>query len=380
MANDDEKSGIDSAKLIAGGFAVISGAVTLIGGYTGAIPRLIRNDSSAFVWAVALSLLAVGFSLLGSQVGNRRARPIPSISSPGESPDSVEKRLANDQDALDAWAEKVNAGKCRLKRGYRSLNTRIVLVAVGFFAFVASAWITITGLQDSLIKIDQPQITTSWKDLEAGVQPIANVKVHIDGVATDDTLIVTVHPGEKLLDVNVKGVVTNYSIYQAKVGANLDGVADMSFDVQVPQGFGSLQIVASLNKVIDCAGNEEVDPSTSTSGQAQGTASPSPETTSVIADPAALPSSTGATDSSSPTDGGDGAESSPATAEVPTGVTLSTTALQPAKPQANNFSCVILLAPVDGVVPPPADPITPMSTSTVLTTVTTVVASQPDGA
>jgi hypothetical protein len=319
MSAGDESNGFDTAKLIAGGFAVISGAVTVIGGFTGAVPRLIRNDSAAFWWAIALSLIAVGLSLVGSQVGNRHARPIPATPPAGETPDQVKTRLTNDKTALAEWRAELNINsKNPIKEWFRSINTRGLFVSLGFLAFIASAAVMIMGLQSTLIKIDQPQISTSWKDISAGVSPIAQVEVAIDGVATDDTLIVTVHPGEKLTSDNVKGVVTNYSIYQAKVGANLDGSAKMNFEVQVPQGYGSLQIVASLNQVRDCAGNIE--------------AAISPPDAAVDAQP---------------------------------NVTASTTALQPVQPAEENYSCVVVLAPADGVVPPPSGALTPMATATV---------------
>jgi hypothetical protein len=323
MPDGDDSSGFDTAKLIAGGFAVISGAVTVIGGFTGAVPRLIRNDSAAFGWAIALSLIAVGLSLVGSQVGNRHARPIPATPASGENDAQVKTRLDNDDKALTQWKESLNiVDKPRVFEWFHSINTRGFFVAVGFLAFIASAAVMIMGLQSTLVKIDQPQISTTWKDITAGVSPIAQVEVSIDGVATDDTLIVTVHPGEKLTSDNVKGVVTNYSIYKAKVGANLDGSAKMNFEVQVPQGFGSLQIVASLNDAMDCAGNLDTG--------------------------------------SRPVDSASGS----AAASGP-GVTASTSVLQPVQPDEENYSCVVVLAPADGVVPPPSDALTPMATATV---------------
>lgn len=292
----EEAVGIDVGKLLAGGFAVVSGSIALVGGFTGTTARILRNDYWYFLIPVGLALVAVGLTLMASQFKKT------------------------------------------------STHWRIGLTLGGFLVFSISALTMVVGMKDSLIKIDQPKIAVTWKDPEEGIQPIATIKVGIDGVQTENTLYVIVHPGEKITADNVQGVVTNYTLYQARVGANLDGIAEMTFDVQVPEGYGSLQVVAALDQIRDCAG--KVEPG-----------SPSTPTSEIPKDQAGQPVS----------------QADVLAASVP----ASTTALQPTDAgTSTNFSCVIALAPLDGVVPPPiSNVLTPLSTSIV--TVTTTPASPP---
>ena len=296
----DTSGGIDTAKLIATGFAAISASVTLVGGFTGAVPRILRNNEYYFLWAIGLSILATALTFAASQI---YLIPRPAPSSPPTTPETLpgaEARLAKDKAILAKWR----------KENHDGFVGRTILVVAGFIAFTASATVMILGLTQSLIQIDQPQISFSWKDAKEDVRPIAKVKVQLDGAQTKDTLIVNVHPGERLEGLSYavdKGIVPNAVLYHASVGANLDGVAEMEFEVQVPENYGSLQIMASLNQPRNCTGE----------------------------------------------------------------VLKIDDVVEPTGDPSEDFSCVVVRAPVDGAVPAATRP---AATSPVVTTVTTTAA------
>lgn len=65
---DQESSGTDVARLVAGGFAVVTTATTIVGGLTGGVARFVRNDPDRLDGVLLWTLAAIGVALLASQV------------------------------------------------------------------------------------------------------------------------------------------------------------------------------------------------------------------------------------------------------------------------------------------------------------------------
>jgi hypothetical protein len=241
--DQNSSTGPDLFKLIAGGFAVLSGASALVGGFTGAIPRLLRNDYFWFDVAVGSALLAVGVVLIASV-----------LKRPGDKDRPVAK------------------GK-------------VGLTLLGFAAFALATGVLIWGLQSSLQHSDQPRIGVSWK-ITKGEQPVATVSVKIDGLKVDDTLFIYVYPGTRIQTHSLSteppsGELSAFPLYRSQSGGDQDGNADTTFDVQVPAGYAALQIVASLNGPANCSGSrptatvaQNVASSAPASPQAQASTAP----------------------------------------------------------------------------------------------------------
>jgi hypothetical protein len=305
---DGTRPPIDVTRLIAAGFAVVSGAAALVGGFTGAIPRLLRNEPDYFLLAIAFALLAVGLTL-GASVLDKEHLNI-------KIPRFPKREVVTDPNGEPVKKEgNPNKDKKRLKWRFRQWTWpwRLALTIAAFVVFCGAAGILIYGFSNSLQRSDQPRISITWKTT-SGQQPIASVSVSLDGVKISDTVYVFVFPGTKLVQgpSNVAGTIADFPIYRAQSGANQDGVADVSFDVQLPAGYAALQIVASLNEPTTCSGAKQT---------------------------ATVP------------------QSSASTANA-TAAPASTAPLYP-KPVTGKpaFSCITVVAPVNGAVPSASPPV-----------------------
>jgi hypothetical protein len=197
----DDSSGFDGAKLVTGGLAIVSSTAGLVGAFTGALPRLIRNNSGYFLLAVGLALLAIALSFAASEFGT--PKPPSGVSWP-----------------------------------------RLVLTSLSLVAFAAAASILVKGLTQTIGTGDQPRLSANWT-FPAGQQPVLTVHMQLDDLKARQTVY---------LDVTSLGSKSAKTVYRSQTGADQDGIADETFDVPLPTGATGLQVVAAVDYATACNG------------------------------------------------------------------------------------------------------------------------------
>jgi hypothetical protein len=229
---DQESSGVDVAKLVAGGFAVVTTATTIVGGLTGGVARFVRNDPDRLDEVLFWTLLAIGVALLASQVRT-----------------SAPERPENDK-TLGPF--KATESRWRWWAGF--VKAGLTILSFVFFAF--AAWTTADGLAVSVSRPDRPRIAGIWKQYGSGSSstPVLTVSVKLSGMKAADTLYVRVLPGAAIAKQSNTGALGSVPVYESQTGASVDGDADLSFDVPLPTKWTALQVVASLNEPRACDG------------------------------------------------------------------------------------------------------------------------------
>jgi hypothetical protein len=217
MADPNTDQSFDGAKLLGSGLAVVSAITGLIGGFTGAVPRLIRNHPGIFELTIILALAAVLIAFAASSVEAK---------GPGQ------------------WI-------------------RLGLEAVAIVVFVATALVLVSGLTDSLTSGDQPRLSATWS-FPTGEQPILTVHMQLDDLKSAQTVYISVIP---------QGGSSDDAVFRSQTGADVDGNADMTFDVTLPPGDPGLDVVASVGTPATCDGNRipALIPATATSAAAMNT-------------------------------------------------------------------------------------------------------------
>lgn len=196
MANGD--NGFDAAKLVTGGLALLSAVGGLVGSFTGALPRLLRNHPGYLITVMIMVVAAVILGFLASMLSQK---------------------------------DRVGA--------------RAGLSTVALAVFGIAAIVLINGLEYSIQNSDQPRLSASWT-FPIGRQPVLTVHMRVNNLKATDTVYVNVTP---------LGSPNAMPLYRAQTGANADGVADEKFDVTVPKGELGLQVVAAVGRATTCQGS-----------------------------------------------------------------------------------------------------------------------------
>ena len=258
------RGGVDVGKLVAGGFTVVTTAIAIVGGITGAVSRFLRNNPGPLLAALILSVAAVGISLAGSQLamagpGARR----------GGTP-AGSKDFESDTDILGAVdaAEDRSAGQSNAAPGpNRALAARqrarplvrflVNPTTISFFLFSLAALITVFYLEKSLASSDRPRITSDWT--QVGTQAVLSVTVKISEMKVTDTLNVSAR-AVKISDSGDELVVGSV-VYSSQTGADSEGDGDLSFTVPLPTGYDALRVVANLGSAsVTCNGTQTLTP------------------------------------------------------------------------------------------------------------------------
>jgi Flp pilus assembly pilin Flp len=278
----------DGPVLLAGALSVITATTGVVGGLTGAVARFLRNEPQWFAISLALIVAAVSVSFIAALLTASAASRSGTRSNTHDSPAphrAQERALRNKQQ--DRLRVELSTKRLRIvlstapsrlpapshvqdsppaerapeRRAHnvRKGRWRVALAIFSFALFVAGTITALIGFSSSLRAADSPRIAAVWKTIGTKNRPVATVSVQLSGLKTSDTLYVTAEPGTTLVR-NQRGRLTGqlagFLVYQSQTGADPDGKADVSFDVALPAGWASLQVVASVNTPRNCAGRE----------------------------------------------------------------------------------------------------------------------------
>lgn len=263
-------TGPDVANLVAAGFAVLTGAAGVVGGLTGGLARLARNDPSRIYWALGFALVAVGLALVAARIPTEaeQADDGQTTVAGGDHPpqgiaggDDPPQSIAGGDDPPprtmggDHLPSTLGDGEqIRLARRERRRHGRrkFVVTIIAFMAFAASSAFMVNGLSRSLRNSDLPRVAGTWRTMGSGELDVLTVTVKMSGLKTSDILNVTVRPGKASQS---SLILAPFLVYQSRTGADPDGLADLTFDVPLPKGYAALQVVANLGEVpVTCAG------------------------------------------------------------------------------------------------------------------------------
>jgi hypothetical protein len=138
--------------------------------------------------------------------------------------------------------------------------------------FGIAATLVAGALSGSLATPDRPVVSAKW--VPVGGRWLLSGIVKASGLKTDDQLAVGVFrlvdngepppPSPKPTTVYTAPatpwwsppehyVYTKSLVYEQTVGADIDGNATVNFEVPLPDGYGGLQVVATLGTRYDCA-------------------------------------------------------------------------------------------------------------------------------
>ncbi len=230
---DDSSTGFDGAKLITGGFAVITAVTGIIGSFTGALPRLIRNSSSSLNWAVLWVLVAIILGFVASELTVRSRSLVRTFT--GLPPNEV-LAVAGEATTTATLTEPVGRKEWAI--------ARITLSVLSVIAFGVAAYTLETGLTHSIASSDQPRLSATWT-IAAGQQPVLNVTLQLDQLQANDTVYVNAAP--------LNGSLADPT-YRSQSGADADGKSDQTFAIVLPAGATGLQVVASVGHPVACDG------------------------------------------------------------------------------------------------------------------------------
>ena len=262
------QGGFDIGKLVAGGFTVVSTAIAIVGGITGAVSRFLRNNPIPLLAALILSMAAVGVSLAGSQLAGSQLAAGSVDGAPGE-PGSASwiRRLAS-----KLWSFFPQLLRRMLRQLWRFVKNP---TTVSFILFSIAALITVYFLEQSLASSDRPRIASTWT--QVGTQSVLSVTVQISDMKVSDTLNVSVR-AVRITDAG-DDLTVGPVVYLSQTGADAAGDGNLAFNVPLPSGYDALRVVANLGIAsVTCNGTQTLTPASPSPTPIASSATPVPVT------------------------------------------------------------------------------------------------------
>jgi hypothetical protein len=270
MSDNTEDAGdrgpvVDTAKFAVAAIGVIVATAGLIGGFTGGIARVARNGP----WQLPLVVLLVFVAALLAL----RATLLPPAPQKAAIPPAAGTAPS---DAGAPVSDQPSAHPHRhggfIRRLIFDVRSRLLVASLVTFA-VAAVFVTY-ALSQSLARPDRPVISSEW--VNAGGGWALKGSVSASGLKTTDKLTVVINrlvvtgnatPQAPTAMVGQDSAPPfsappHYAyyagtVYKQVVGADLDGVAKISFQVPLPNTYGGLQVVANLGNAKECPFTDE---------------------------------------------------------------------------------------------------------------------------